>query len=221
MTEADSIFFRADRPKRSDTGLNLDRIVSSAVELLDRDGPSALTMRKFAAELGVHATSLYWYVKRREDLIDLAVDEVLRTAASTPPPDGPWDAVVTHTARSMYDAFTAHPWVAAFAGARPLVGPNALALSGRVLAALTSTGAPERQVAIAGTTVSNLILGSATAAAAAAALGLSDPDSPLARRVVESVATVEEPPASLATWQPFFEESLDLVMDGVGRLLTR
>lgn len=217
--EIDSIFFRPARPKRSDSGLRLERIVTAAVDLLDREGPSALTMRKFAAELGVHATSLYWYVKRREDLIDLAVDEVLREAATAPSPEGAWDVVVTRTARSMYDAFTAHPWVAAFAGSRPLVGPNALALSARILAALASTGAPERQLTIAATTVSNLILGSATAATAANALGLSDPESALARMIVASVGTVQEVPASSAAWNPFFDESLELVMTGVRRLL--
>jgi AcrR family transcriptional regulator len=219
--EIDSIFFRPARARRSDTGLSLDRIVTAAVDLLDREGPTALTMRKFSAELGVHATSLYWYVKRREDLIDLAVDEVLGDAAAEPTPGGDWDEIVSRTARSMYDAFTAHPWVAAFAGARPLVGPNALALSARILAALASTGAPERDRTIAATTVSNLILGSATAAAAANALGLSDAGSPLARRIVESVGAVQEVPASSAAWNPFFEESLELVMTGVRGLLAR
>lgn len=219
--EIDSIFFRTERSRRSDSGLSLERIVAGAVDLLDREGPAALTMRKFAAELGVHATSLYWYVKRREDLIDLAVDEVLREAATAPPPDGEWDVVVTRTARSMYDSFTAHPWVAAFAGARPLVGPNALAVSGRILGALASTGAGERDLTVAATTISNLILGSATAAAGANALGLSDPESPLARRIVESLGSVQEVPASSAAWNPFFDESLELVMAGVRTLLAR
>jgi AcrR family transcriptional regulator len=214
----DSVFFRPPRPRRSDTGLSLERIVGAAVELLDRDGPSALTMRKFAAELGVHATSLYWYVKRREDLIDLAVDEILRDAAEDVP-TGPWDAVVRHTAAGMYAAFRDHAWVASSAGTRPLIGPNAVALSGRVLAALSSTGASDRDVTIAATTLSNLILGSATAASAAQALGLSDPDSPLARQVVAAVGAVHAPPSTSAVWNPYFEESLELVLDGVRALL--
>lgn len=219
-SELDSVFFRPDRPRRADSGLSRERIVAAAVELLDRDGPSALTMRKFAAELGVHATSLYWYVKRREDLIDLAVDEVLGEAASAPVPEAEWDVIVSTTARAMYDAFTSHPWVTAFAGTRPLVGPNALALSARILAALASTGAADRALSIAATTVSNLILGGATATVTARGLGLDDPDSALSRRIIESVGTVQEPPASSVVWQPYFDESLELVMSGVRRLLT-
>jgi AcrR family transcriptional regulator len=215
----DSIFYRPDRAKRSSTGLSRERIVAAAVDFLDREGPGALTMRKFAADLGVHPTSLYWYVKRREDLIDLAIDETLAGAAGTPVREAAWDAIVTETATSMYRAFTSHPWVASFAGARPLVGPNALTLTGRVLAALASTGAPDRALAIAGTTISNFILGSATAAGAAAALGLTEPDSPLARETVSRVSAVFAPPASSAAWDPFFDESLQLVMSGVRSLL--
>jgi AcrR family transcriptional regulator len=215
----DSVFYRPDKAKRAAPRLSRDRIVAAAVEFLDREGSERLTMRRFAEDLQVHPTSLYWYVKRREDLIDLAIDETLRGAAETTAPDAGWDDIVLQTATMMHDAFTRHPWVAAFAGARPLIGPNALVLSGRILAALASTGAEDRSLAIAGSTISNLILGSATAAGAAAALGLTDPDSALAKQVVSRVSSVYPPPASSAAWSPFFGESLELVMIGIRSLL--
>jgi AcrR family transcriptional regulator len=215
----DSVFYRPDKAKRAAPRLSRERIVTAAVEFLDREGSERLTMRKFAEDLQVHPTSLYWYVKRREDLIDLAIDETLRAAAETTTPNKAWDVIVIQTATMMHDAFTRHPWVAAFAGARPLIGPNALIVSGRILAALASTGAEDRKLAIAGTTISNLILGSATAAGAAAALGLTDPDSALARQVVSRVSSVYPPPASSAGWTSFFNESLDLVMIGIRSLL--
>lgn len=218
-TPPDSVFLRSPREKRTGSSLTRESIIDAAVRLLDSEGADALTMRRLAGALGVHATSLYWYVDRREDLVDLAVDRVLADAAADDAGGGDWEGAITRTARSMYAAFVRHSWVAGFAASRPLLGPNALALSARILAALASTGASERHRAVAATTISNLILGSAAAAAGAAALGVDDPDSPLAREIVARVSAAEEPPPSLATWTSFFDESLTLVMVGVRDLL--
>ena len=140
----DSVFHRPQRRRRSQPALSRERIVTATIALLDREGASALTMRKVAAELGVHATSLYWHVDRREDLVDLAVDEILAEAASRlPSADLPWDVALKETAHRFYSALTAHTWAAEFAGSRPLVGPNAVALSRRIIEALAALGTPE------------------------------------------------------------------------------
>lgn len=213
--EGQSVFTRPLRPARRQPGLSRDRIVEASVALLDREGPASLTMRKVAGELGVHATSLYWHVERREDLVDLAVDHILAPEAAAGIEELPWDQTVRVVACRLYAAFTRHPWAAVFAGSRPTIGPNALVLVGRILSALAATGASERDLAIAGTAVSNLVLGSATAAAGAHAMGLADVDSPQAQEVFARVSAVTETPRSNRAWQPFFEEGLDLLLDGI------
>ncbi|WP_150253969.1 TetR/AcrR family transcriptional regulator C-terminal domain-containing protein [Nocardiopsis deserti] len=207
----DSVFHRPQRRRRSQPSLSLERIVAATIGLLDREGTSALTMRKVAAELGVHATSLYWYVERREDLVDLAVDEILAEAASAlPPPDAPWDEALKETALRFYAALTAHTWAAEFAGSRPLIGPNAVALSRRVIEALGKYGGGRETQAVAIRAVSNQILGAATSAVA-----MSVMKSDRAQGHEGAVAVTVSEVDALAVENTYFDQALDLVLAGI------
>jgi AcrR family transcriptional regulator len=44
-------------------------IVDCAERLLEREGPSAVTMRRLASELGIQAPSLYKHVKGKDDIV--------------------------------------------------------------------------------------------------------------------------------------------------------
>ncbi|WP_211282213.1 TetR/AcrR family transcriptional regulator C-terminal domain-containing protein [Diaminobutyricimonas aerilata] len=215
-----SVFYRPQRRSKTADGLSRERIVEACVALLDREGAAALTMRKVAAELDVHATSLYWHVERREDLVDLAVDAIFAGAAVAPAPHGPWTEAVRSAATAMYTALAAHPWAASFAGSRPLVGPNALELSRRILRGLESTGADVRQRAVAATAISNLVLGAAVTAASARALGL-DRDTALTREVVAAATGAGVPSLPVLEWQPRFEDALAVLLEGVAARLGR
>lgn len=207
----DSVFHRPQRRRRSQPALSRERIVTATITLLDREGASALTMRKVAAELGVHATSLYWYVERREDLVDLAVDEVLaEAAAGLPAADLPWDTALKETAHRFYTALTAHTWAAEFAGSRPLVGPNAVALSRRIIEALGRLGGGEERQAVAIRAVSNQILGAATSAVA-----MSVTRADRAEEHEGAVATAVSEPDALAVENTYFDQALDLVVRGI------
>jgi AcrR family transcriptional regulator len=54
-----------------------EQIIAAAVDLVDRDGLAALSMRKLAAELGVSPMSLYYHVPDRGALDDLIFDAVM------------------------------------------------------------------------------------------------------------------------------------------------
>lgn len=203
----DSVFYRPQRRRRTESPLSRDRIVVASVALLDRDGASALTMRKVAAELNVHATSLYWYVQRREDLIDLALDHVLAEAAGDLPDDDVlWDDVVFRVAKQYYDSFAGHPWAAGFAGTRPLIGPNAMALSGRVITALRESGGAEPDRMIAASAISQQVLGAATTAVVVR--GLSNAPA-------EEYAAAVGAPETLGIWIPSFDDVLTLLVDAI------
>ena len=62
---------------RSEPPLSRERIVATAVELLDAQGVDGLTMRRLADRLGSGVMSLYWHVDNKEDVFDLALDSVL------------------------------------------------------------------------------------------------------------------------------------------------
>ncbi len=57
--------------------LTKERVLRAAVDLLDRDGIDALSMRKLGQELGVEAMALYRHVRNKDDILDGAIDVVL------------------------------------------------------------------------------------------------------------------------------------------------
>ncbi|MEV6191944.1 TetR family transcriptional regulator [Streptomyces sp. NPDC051920] len=50
--------------------LTRERVLDAALDLVDREGPAALTMRRLGAELGVEAMSLYRYAPGKNALLD-------------------------------------------------------------------------------------------------------------------------------------------------------
>jgi TetR/AcrR family tetracycline transcriptional repressor len=66
------------RPK-----LDRDRVVETALALLQEEGFEALSLRKLAARLGVQAPALYWYFADRAALLNAMV-ETLENRASVP-----------------------------------------------------------------------------------------------------------------------------------------
>ncbi|MEO3923856.1 TetR/AcrR family transcriptional regulator C-terminal domain-containing protein [Micromonosporaceae bacterium B7E4] len=87
-------------PGRSGPPLHRDRIVAAAVELLDREGVAGLTMRRLAERLGAGSTTLYWHVTNKDDVLDLALDQIfgevlLPEPAQTTPAPTPTDLTAT------------------------------------------------------------------------------------------------------------------------------
>ncbi|TQM61857.1 TetR/AcrR family transcriptional regulator [Humibacillus xanthopallidus] len=55
----------------------MESVLAETIALLDESGEPALTFRALAARLGGGVASVYWYVSSREELLDLATDEVM------------------------------------------------------------------------------------------------------------------------------------------------
>jgi AcrR family transcriptional regulator len=91
--------------------LNRERVLNKAVELADRDGLGALTMRRLAQELGVEAMTLYYHVRNKDDLMSGAVDIVLSQFA-LPAPGAEWKSALRATAVSAHDVLVRHSWAA-------------------------------------------------------------------------------------------------------------
>jgi AcrR family transcriptional regulator len=104
--------------------LSRERVLDKAIELADRHGLDALSMRKLAAALGVEAMSLYNHVANRGDLVDAMVDRVVGEIEL---PDGEWEDAVRRCAISAHAAFVRHPWAAepAMSPSRMPTLPNA------------------------------------------------------------------------------------------------
>ncbi|MFD3703830.1 TetR/AcrR family transcriptional regulator [Nocardia sp. NPDC058658] len=116
--------------------LDVDRIVSTAVALADRDGLAGASLTKVAAALHVTPMSLYRYVKSKDGLTDLMAD-----AAYGPPRavDSQWRPALRGWADAQLDVFTRHPWLAQIPISGPPRGLNAIAWMDAGLAALRDT----------------------------------------------------------------------------------
>ncbi len=134
------IWARVDRGARGpQPSLNRRRIARAAIEIADAEGIDAVSMRKVAARLESGTMSLYRYLDRKDDLIDLMVDEVLgegmRWALS-----GDWRADLAEVARDIRRVTLRHPWLAGYAMGRPAFGPNLLRAIEHILAAVDGLG---------------------------------------------------------------------------------
>lgn len=120
-------------------GLSVDRLVTVAIGVADRDGLEALTIRKLAKELGLGAMSLYTYVADKSELLELMIDEAYLampelTAAET------WRDGVRALAGSNLALYRRHPWLAETYSERPPLGPGVIGKYERELAVLDGLG---------------------------------------------------------------------------------
>jgi AcrR family transcriptional regulator len=68
----------AARRRRKDAApLERERIVATALAIVDRDGLKALSMRRLGAELGVDPMAVYYYLPNKQALFDAIVEAVM------------------------------------------------------------------------------------------------------------------------------------------------
>ena len=115
------------------------RIAEAAVKIADADGIEAASMRRVAAEIGSRATSLYRYVRNKDELLDLMVDLVMGET-QPPAPSGHWRGDLTAIAHHTRAVIKSHPWMIAISAFRPTLGPNSLASMEATLQALDGHG---------------------------------------------------------------------------------
>ena len=145
-------------PARRRPPLSRERIVDAAVELLDGQGAEALTMRRLAERLGVTSTALYWHVRTKDDVLDLAVDRIFGEVPVPAP--GDWRDDVRTLTRGWRAAILGHPWAALLIG-RPMLGPNVLARTEFLQSALVRGGFAGLPLAVATRMVANFVIGAA------------------------------------------------------------
>ncbi|MFE9426029.1 TetR/AcrR family transcriptional regulator [Kitasatospora sp. NPDC006697] len=139
-----SVWLAPPKKKRrgsAPTGLSRDRIVATAVRLLDAEGVEAFSMRKLAAELSVTPMSVYWYVDNKDALLELALDAVYGEIRVQPLEDhGDWRRHLYVLAHEFRRCYLTHPWATELGGRFLSVGPNAMLMSTSAVHALTRTG---------------------------------------------------------------------------------
>lgn len=149
--------------KREDrASLSLERIADAALAIVDRDGLDALTLRRLAAELGVGTTTIYWYVRDKNELLALARDRMVAEQLALPAATQDWRAEVEGFARGLRATLLRHAGAAVIWGMRPALGPNALEVMERLLAAFMKAGLSDQDGADAAVVVLSFVIGSSS-----------------------------------------------------------
>jgi AcrR family transcriptional regulator len=148
---------RTRRPDRRQEPLSRERIVTTAVELLDTVGEGGLTFRALAERLATGPGAIYWHVTGKAELLGAATDAVIGATtvgdtAATP------QETIRALALGLFDAIDAHPWVGTQLGSSPSQPPMLQVFEslGRQVQAL---GVPDEAQFTAASALLNYILG--------------------------------------------------------------
>lgn len=134
------------------------RIVSAALDLIDREGLEGLTMRSLAAELGVVPMATYRHFANKGELLDALLEQV-SSQVDPGSADAGWRATATRLATDIRAELLLHPGVAAALVNRPSLGPSAIALSEVMYAAFLHDGFERDEVVAAANLVFTYVLG--------------------------------------------------------------
>lgn len=236
-TPVQSVWTRP-RAGREQPALSREQIVAEALRLLDSDGIDALSMRKLGTRLGAGATSLYRHVANKDELIELAIDEIygeIEIPGSTDP--ATWRADAVRCAQSLRGTMLRHPWIASVLGEMGMsfLGPNAIRLAESLLALFTRAGLPTTEADQSSSTLVAYVIGMATSEAAylnvLARSGQTEQQYveslwPTAEQAVESHPHLREGYAEQRGKDPRaardenFQYGLDRVLDGLETRIT-
>ncbi len=146
--------------------LSRQQIVQASIATLDEEGLAGLSMRKLAAKLGAGATSLYWHVQTKDDLIDLVIDEIYGEVDVPDPDLAGWRNGALLFGHSLRAAVLRHPWLPEVIYTRPSLGPNAMSIGSRGVVLFRAAGFTGGDLDHAMGTVMSYVLGSVSAEAA-------------------------------------------------------
>jgi AcrR family transcriptional regulator len=181
------------------SGLTVDSVVASAIEVADAEGLEAVSMRRVAQQLKVGTMSLYTHVPGKTDLTDLMVDAALgELYADLDEPSrapGGWRGALMFVARSNWDLYLRHPWLLDVSSARPVLGPHTTAKYEAELRPLDGLGLTDLEMDSVLTLVLTHVQGTA-------------------RALVGVGRTSEETGMSDAEWWEITAPVLDRLIDG-------
>jgi AcrR family transcriptional regulator len=137
----------ADKRQRRERGsINPDDIISGAFELAEQVSIDNLSMPMLGKHLGVGVTSIYWYFRKKDDLLNAMTDRALsRYVFATPYVEASdWRETLRNHARLMRETFMGNPILCDLILIRAALSPTAARLGAqemeRAIANLVEAG---------------------------------------------------------------------------------
>ena len=201
---------RAGRPRAGEQQLTRERILSTALSMVDEEGIEALSMRRLAKELGVDPMAIYHHLPNKRALLSALIEGVFSEMRMPKPEEnGDWRERVRAWARAFRDVARAHPKLVPYLASYPEAAAEAtLESTEELYAAFEAAGMTPREIVGSVGVVVDYLNGFALAEASGA---LGDPDEQ--REMVELLDA--RPPGELPAMRRTLEAlpSEDVVTD--------
>jgi AcrR family transcriptional regulator len=204
--------------------LSRERVLRAAIELADRSGVEALSMRKLARGLSVEAMTLYYYVTSKDDLLDGMAD-LVAAEIELPAADLDWKAATRRKAASAHEVLIRHRWAGPL-WMRVTIGPARMRYMDAALGTFRRAGLSAESTELAFHAVENHIVGYTMQESS---FPLETDDLALeARRFLDGLPKDEYPYLAEHVLQHLthesigggdFEFGLELLLDGIERLI--
>jgi AcrR family transcriptional regulator len=209
--------------------LSRERLLRGAIAVADAGGIGSLTIRSLAHELGVKPMSLYHHVANKEAILDGIIDVVF-SEIDLPPADADWRQAMRRRAISARGVLRRHPWATPLMESRTNPGPATLRHHDAVLGTLRRAGFSVELAAHAYSLLDSYIYGFALEEAALP-FDSSENVGDMAEAFLAQFPSEQYPYLAELTTQHVlqpgydygneFEFGLDLILDGLERLLNK
>lgn len=130
---------RADRSAEPRIRLTRERVLIAAIDLADKGGVEAMSMRKLGQELGVEAMSLYNHVRNKDDIVDGLID-VIFGEIGLPQRGIDWKTAMRLRAITAREVLARHPWAISLMESRTRPGDATLRHHDAVIGCLREAG---------------------------------------------------------------------------------
>ncbi|MDX6623006.1 MAG: hypothetical protein QOE75_938 [Solirubrobacterales bacterium] len=218
---------RTGRPRAGQEVLTRERILDTALRVVDADGLGALTMRRLADELGVDPMAIYRHLPGKQALVAALVGRAFSDLRLPAAAGRPWQDRVRAFAAAYRALARAHPnLVLQIVTDAAAASAAALEASEELYAALEAAGLPPSSIVRANNLIVDYLNGFALAEASAADTKtvdleeqLADPDersetaAPTMRRVLAQVPCTD--------LDSSFAFGLDTILLGLEAIATR
>jgi AcrR family transcriptional regulator len=129
---------RRERPAKP--ALSRDAIIDAALELAQREGLGAVTLRALAQTLDTGPASLYVYIANRDELAARMLDRILAGVAGVPVKPKRWRRRLVELLTAMHGELARYPGIAEVLLRARVGGPGETALAVNAIGLLRAGG---------------------------------------------------------------------------------
>ena len=115
-------------------------IAAGALEIADREGLDAVTIRRLAQENSVTPMALYWHFKDKDAVLDGIAERIFEGVRIPEPTEEPWEVQLRAILEALLAAVSPHPNAGELLAPRVMTSEAGLLLAERVIGLLRGAG---------------------------------------------------------------------------------